>query len=296
MTDQQASDLGDVQSTLFIPLTARARETRRRHPALRDPKAVEVIEAVDFDAAVYGNGWGGFVTIPRTVIFDHWVRGFLARDPEGTVVELGTGLNTRFERTDNGTVHWIDLDLPDTIALRRRFFADPVFTQPTNRDRPPGLTRPTDLDRPPGRRGMIAASIGDEDWLDAVTQFPPPYFFVADGVLTYLQPEDVVATLTRIAERFPGSYLAFDTYPRRTFDMQHKQAARKGMAARWAWACDDPKTLERYGLRLVESATITSPPPALRRQLPARYRYLLPLAGPVLGKIFALSLFRAGQS
>jgi O-methyltransferase involved in polyketide biosynthesis len=39
-------------------------------------------------------------------------------------VELGTGLNTRFERVDNGTVHWIDLDLPDTIALRRRYFAD----------------------------------------------------------------------------------------------------------------------------------------------------------------------------
>ena len=37
------------------------------------------------------------------------------------MVELGTGLNTRFERTDNGTAHWIDLDLPDTIALRRQF-------------------------------------------------------------------------------------------------------------------------------------------------------------------------------
>jgi O-methyltransferase involved in polyketide biosynthesis len=284
MTEQQAPDLGDVQSTLFIPLTARARETRRRHPALRDPKAVEVIEAVDFDAAVYGKGWGGFVTIPRTVIFDHWVREFLARHPGGTVVELGTGLNTRFERTDNGTVHWIDLDLPDTIALRGRFFADPV------------LTLPADPGRPPGRRWMIASSISGEDWLDAVTQFPPPYFFVADGVLAYLQPEDVAATLTRIAERFPGSYLAFDTYPRRTLDMQHKQAARKGMAARWAWACDDPRTLERHGLRLVESATITSPPRALRGQLPARYRYLLPLAGPVLGKVFTLSLFRAGQS
>ena len=40
------------------------------------------------------------------------------------MVELGTGLNTRFERTDNGSVHWIDLDLPDTIEHRRRFFAD----------------------------------------------------------------------------------------------------------------------------------------------------------------------------
>lgn len=34
-------------------------------------------------------------------------------------MEIGTGLNTRFERVDNRAVHWIDLDLPDAIELRR---------------------------------------------------------------------------------------------------------------------------------------------------------------------------------
>jgi O-methyltransferase involved in polyketide biosynthesis len=275
MTDSETAGppnagLGTVQQTLFIPLAARARETRRRHPALRDPKAVEIIASVDYDTATYGTGWGGFVTVLRTLIFDHWVREFLARHPEGTVAELGTGLNTRFERTDNGTVRWIDLDLPDTIELRRRFFAD------------------TD------RRRMIAESVTGEDWLAAVAELPGPYFFVSEGVFAYLEEDDVTSTLTRIAGRFPGAPIAFDTYPRRTLDMQHKQAARKGMPARWAWACDDPRTLERYGLRLTESATITRPPSAVRRNLPARYRYLLPLADPLLGKSFALSLFRAG--
>jgi hypothetical protein len=52
------------------------------------------------------------------------------------------------------------------------------------------------------------------------------------------------------------------------------------------------RSLERLGLREVESATITRPPRALRRQLPARYRYLLPLAGPVLGKLVTLTLFQ----
>jgi len=262
--------LGTVQQTLFIPLAARARETRRRHPALRDDKAVEILASVDYDAATYGTGWGGFVTVLRTLIFDHWVREFLARNPEGTVVELGTGLNTRFERTDNGTVRWIDLDLPDTIGLRHRFFAD--------------------MDR----RHMIAESVTGEDWLEAVAELPGPYFFVSEGVFVYLDEDDVTSTLTRIASRFPGAPIAFDTYPRRMLEMQHRQAARKGMPARWAWACDDPRTLERYGLRLTESATITRPPAAVRRNMPARYRYLLPLADPLMGKSFALSLFRAG--
>jgi hypothetical protein len=77
-------------------------------------------------------------------------------------------------------------------------------------------------------------------------------------------------------------------------ERQHKMAARRGMAARWAWACDDPRTLERLGLRLTESARITRLPRGLRRELPARFRYLLPLADPVLGPAVTLSLFQAG--
>ena len=263
--------LGAVQETLFITLAARARETQRKHPVLRDPRAVELLQSIDYDAAKYGRSAGGFVTVLRTAIIDFWVREFLAAHPAATVVELGTGLNTRFERVDNGQVHWFDLDLPDTIELRRNFFADT------------------------GRRRMVAASALDEDWLPAVAQSRGPYFFVAEGVLVYLPEDQVMAALARIAARFPGALVALDTYPRRTFDQQHKLAARKGMDARWAWACDDPRSLERFGLEVRQSATITRPPRAMRAQLPFGYRYLVPLADPFLGKAMTLTLFRASS-
>jgi O-methyltransferase involved in polyketide biosynthesis len=271
MEDKHQVRLGSVQETLFIPLAARARETQRKHPVLRDPKAVEMVRSIDYDAAKYGQGAGGFVTVLRTAIIDFWVRSFLAVHPAATVVELGTGLNTRFERVDNGQVHWFDLDLPDTIDLRRNFFAD------------------TD------RRRMIAASALDEDWLPAVARGRGPYFFVADGVLVYLPEDQVMAMLARIAERFPGALLALDTYPKQTFERQHRLAAKKGMDARWAWSCDDPRSLERSGFEVMESAAITRPPRAMRSELPARYRYLLPLADPVLGKTMAFTLFRASS-
>ena len=271
MEDKHQVRLGSVQETLFIPLAARARETQRKHPVLRDPKAVEMVRSIDYDAAKYGRGAGGFVTVLRTAIIDFWVRAFLAAQPAATVVELGTGLNTRFERVDNGQVHWFDLDLPDTIELRRNFFADTE------------------------RRRMVAASALDEDWLPAVAQSQGPYFFVADGVLVYLPEDQVMATLARIAERFPGALLALDTYPKQTFERQHRLAAKKGMDARWAWSCDDPRSLERSGLEVMEPATITRPPRAMRAQLPASYRYLMPLADPVLGKAMAITLFRASS-
>ena len=67
------------------------------------------------------------------------------------------------------------------------------------------------------------------------------------------------------------------------------------MNARRAWPCDDPRSLERLGLEVMESVSITRPPRAMRSQLPARYRYLLPLADPVLGKTMAITLFRASS-
>jgi O-methyltransferase involved in polyketide biosynthesis len=260
-------ELGAVQETLFIPLAGRARETRRRRPALRDPRAAEILASVDFDTEKYGRGLGGQVTVLRTAIFDCWVSDFLAEHPGGTVVEIGTGLNTRFERVGNDQAHWIDLDLPDTIELRRRFFADS------------------------GHRRMVAASVLDQDWVPAVRDSPAPYFFAAEGVLTYL--EQAPQVIARIAGDFPGALIAFDTYRQRTLEQQHKLAARKNIAARWAWACDDPRTLESLGLQTVQEAAVTRPPAELRRRLPRRYRYALPLASRIAGDLATVTLFRA---
>jgi len=267
MTDKVQVRLGTVQQTLFIPLAGRARETGKKRPVLRDPKAVEIVEAVDFDTAKYGRNWGGVVAVLRTAIFDWWAREFLAEHPAGTVVEIGTGLNTRFERVDNGQVRWIDLDLPDTIELRRKFFADS------------------------GRRRMVAASVLDDDWLPVVRDSPGPYFFVADGVLAYLSQAPQV--LARIAERFGGALIAIDTYDRKMLERQHRMAAKKHMAARWAWSCDDPRSLESLGLDVVEEAAVTRPPAGLRAQLPPQYRYLLPVASRIMGDVAAVTLLRA---
>ena len=70
MADLVKVKLGAVQETLFIPLAARARETRKRRPVLRDPRAAEILASVDFDTKKYGRGWGGGVTVLRTAIFD----------------------------------------------------------------------------------------------------------------------------------------------------------------------------------------------------------------------------------
>lgn len=278
MAGKHQVHLGAIQETLFIPLLARARETRRRRPALRDPRAVEMVESIEYDFTRCRRWPGAPMVVLRTLILDAWVRAFLAEHPAGTVVELGTGLNTRFERVDNGTVHWIDLDLPDTIALRREFFAD------------------TD------RRRMLAASALDEDWHRVVADHPGPYLFVTEGVLVYLPAREVERALARLAERFPGALLALDTYTDRARRMRARRLRRGGRQAHelagsggldLPWTVDDPDALERLGLRRLDTVALPGLPRALRAQLPARYRYLLPLFAPLLRGLFRLTLLRA---
>ena len=65
MADGTQADLGEVQQTLFFPLLARARETVRRRPLLRDPIAVEILHAVHFNAATCQQGPFGFAVVIR---------------------------------------------------------------------------------------------------------------------------------------------------------------------------------------------------------------------------------------
>jgi hypothetical protein len=68
------------------------------------------------------------------------------------------------------------------------------------------------------------------------------------------------------------------------------------MDARWAWSCDDPRTLESLGLEVVQQAAVTRPPPELRGRLPRRYRYALPLASRIVGDLATVTLFRASSA
>ncbi|TCK22113.1 class I SAM-dependent methyltransferase [Pseudonocardia endophytica] len=262
-------ELGTVQETLLIPLYGRARDARSRNPVLGDQKAVELVERIDYDFSTFtGPSLAGSVL--RTAIFDGWVSRFLREHPAGTVVELGSGLNTRSDRLDNGRARWFDLDLPDSIALRRKFFDD------------------TD------RATMIAGSVLDVDWFDQVADAPGPYLFVSEAVLLYLPEHEVRTAVRQLGERFPGSWLSFDTGGRAMMGNQDRNPVFKTLSARMRWVCDDPASIEAWGLRLLDSRTFATPQPEVARGWPHRFRYGMPLLArlaPPLVNTYAMNLY-----
>ena len=264
-------DLGEIQETLLIPLYARACDAASRRPVLGDRRARELVDAIDYDFPRFvGSSLGGSVS--RTSIFDGWTAQFLREHPAGTVVELGTGLNTRFDRLDNGQVHWFDLDLPDAIALRRRFFSDS------------------------DRCTMLAGSVLDADWFDTVAASPGPYLFLSEAVLIYFSDDQARGTLTRLSQRFPGALIAFDTAGEKMVSGQDRNKSLAQVTARLEWVCDNPRDLERCGLELLDTRTLASPQPEVAKTWPPQRRYGMPLLArlvPSMVNIYKFNLFRA---
>ncbi len=188
MSEKVAVALGDVQKTLFLPLWGRAVESKKAHPLLVDKTALEIMDKVDYDFSTITKNISELsqvAWIMRSVCVDEVVKGFLARYPQGTIVNVGCGMDTTFERIDNGSLLWYDLDLPDVIELRRKFIPETE------------------------RRRFIAASFLEEGWLKEI-EVRQNVLFVSAGVLYYFTEEQVRGFFLRIADQFPGCQVFFD--------------------------------------------------------------------------------------
>lgn len=99
-------------------LVARA-EAPRRFPDLsfRDPVAERLLASLDVDTAAYDDRRLR-ASLMRTMIVDALVAGFFQRQPDGLALAFRPGLCTRFDRVDNGSLHWIDLDAPPVADLK----------------------------------------------------------------------------------------------------------------------------------------------------------------------------------
>jgi len=218
--------LNDASETLLLPLAYRAAESRRPDALIHDPQAVEIVAQLAYDFSKLERQRFQQLNVGlRAREFDRAVRAFLAEHPDGVVVDIGCGLDTRFERVDNGRVTWFNLDFPEVMALRKRFFA------------------------PHPRCHTLACSALEFGWMDEVSQCPGPYFFLAEGVFPYIAEDDLRALLLALRDRFPGAELMFDTLPAlMTRVSRLHPALRQTRGARVQWATNDSRAPEGWGV------------------------------------------------
>ncbi|MFC5661490.1 class I SAM-dependent methyltransferase [Kitasatospora misakiensis] len=247
MSSAARPDLAAVPETMLWTLWQRAVEARRPDALLHDPKAVELVDRIDYPFAErFGtSGFQSQLQALRVGCFDREVSDFLAREPRGTVVCLGEGLETQYWRVDNGRAHWLTVDLPEAVALREELL-------------PPG----------PRQRYLAADATDLAAWADEVDR-DRAVLITAEGLLMYLPPDRVKALIADCADRFPGGSLVLDAVPRWFARLTRTGRMRTAtyQAPAMPWAMD---ARERDKLRTASPAVA-----AVRDVRPAAARGLL---------------------
>jgi O-methyltransferase involved in polyketide biosynthesis len=187
--------IGDIAATSFVTLYCHALESLSDDPILSDSKSVEIMNELNKTLSPSDHTLDRILvagTLDKRLVvhiairakkYDDYARNFFQRFPEGAVVNIGCGLDSRFLRIDNGRVVLYDLDLPEIIAIKKTFFPE---TQ---------------------RYHLIASSVLDFDWMLPVLQHRGPFLFMAEGLFMYLDGSDVRSLVLKIQEKFPGSEL-----------------------------------------------------------------------------------------
>jgi methyltransferase (TIGR00027 family) len=188
--------LSDVAETGMLTFYCHVIESQAAAPILRDEQAVEIAGRLNpvfanSPSRVLRNLAKGKVSKELVVHitlrarkYDDYARSFLEENPDGIIVNIGCGLDSRFQRVDNGRTICFDLDLPEMIEFKRRFFSE------------------TD------RYHLLATSVFDYAWMEQVAKTGVrPVLFLAEGVLMYLDGEKVKDLILTLQARFPGAEL-----------------------------------------------------------------------------------------
>ncbi|MBE9016510.1 class I SAM-dependent methyltransferase [Chroococcidiopsidales cyanobacterium LEGE 13417] len=262
---ESTAKLTGVAETLTITLYARSVETLRQDAILKDEKAVEIAEKLDYDFEKYSQGWASQLgCVIRARVYDRAVSNFLQTHPTAIVVNLGAGLCTRFFRIDNGEVQWYEVDFPEVIELKRK------------------LVTPSD------RYQLISSSLLDAAWISKINRAEDrPVLMIMEGVSMYLTASEVRTLFQQIHQQFSPVEMLFDVLSsKRAKNTQAHDTVSK-TNAQFSWGIDNSQELETWnvGIRVKEEIYyLTEFAKYPHRLQPWWLKYLTPILVPLYKK------------
>ncbi len=255
-TAQSPLDLSDVETTALLTLYARALESMSPDPILADPQAERIVAQIDDRLSGTQDRLLGTLRSHkidpslavhialRAQKYDQYAQDYLSRHPAGVIASLGCGLDTRFQRIDNGQVTFFDIDLPSMIRFKR------------------GLLPET------SRYRMLASSVFDYAWMEPVAGAAAsaatgnPVLFLAEGLFMYLDPDKVRQLVLQLQRRFPGSELVCEVVSKRfasgsfgkitAMKMQRRMKLGKGSAFTFGVSLPDEMESWNTGIQYLE--------------------------------------------
>lgn len=251
-----------VNKTLYIPLYGKA-YVSRLGILLQDKKAEEIWAAEGFPLkGKAASKWLAYYMGMRSAVFDRWLEKAMESDPNAVVVHIGCGLDSRCLRVKWGNRPWLDVDFPEVIAERKRYYPEVE-----------------------GYR-MLCGDARQRDWLDSLPKGNA--IVVMEGVSMYLRPEERQALAKNICSHFGRVRLLMDCYTEFAAKASRYKNPIREVGVSQVYGLDDPKEGEAGGLIFVKEQEMA--PEDLISQLPEKeqgwFRFLY--AGKMSRKLYRL--------
>lgn len=255
-----------VNKTLYIPLYGKA-YVSRKGIILHDPRAEKIWAEAGFPLKGKSSSkWLAYYMGMRSAVFDRWVGLQMAALPDAVVLHLGCGMDSRCERVGTRGHTWYDVDFPDVIAERRRYYGQTEHYR------------------------MIGADVTSPDWLEELPE--GNVIVVMEGISMYLRPEELRGVLGRIAAHFSGVQLLMDCYTELAARASRVRNPINDVGVTRVYGMDDPGSAEVAGLTFVGAQDMT--PPELVDALQGLEKRIFKTlyAGAVAGKMYRLYGYR----
>lgn len=258
--------MNNVNKTLYIPLYGKA-FVSRKGIILRDSKAEEIWAEEAFPLAGKSKSrWLAYYMGMRSAVYDRWLKEKMDADPGAVILHIGCGMDSRIERVGTWGHQWFDVDFPDVIEERRRYY------------------RETEHYR------MISADVRSSEWLHRVPAGNA--VVIMEGVSMYLRPAELKQVLAAFCGHFEQVSLLMDCYTEFAARMSGIRNPINDVGVTQVYGLDEPKILEGNGLRFLREHSMT--PEDLIAQLKGIERTVFRklYAGGIAEKMYRLYEYR----
>lgn len=268
---ESTQQLSGAAETLLFTLYARALETQRPEPLFRDETSLEILNRLDYDFSKWDGAWKTLVgTLARTLELDRLVVQFMDQHPHTLVLNLGSGLCTRYFRLKLAQIDWYEIDVPEVIELRRKFLNESKHYH------------------------FLGSSVLNDLWMNQIRrETAQPILILMEGLSMYLTEDENRSLIQRIQTHFAPCTMIFDVHSRNYAPQISNTDAVTKTSAILKSGLDAAQEIEAWnaGLAVISETSLSKKLASYPQRLPwwiRPFRHLLFRLQPQLSEVWRL--------
>ena len=210
--------MNNVNKTLYIPLYGKA-YVSKKNIILEDKMAEKIWEAEGFTLKGKSKSkWLAYYMGIRSAVFDRWLKEKMNASENATILHLGCGMDSRIARVQNAAHTWYDIDFPEVIDERRKYYTEGNGYH------------------------MIYGDAREDSWLAKIPENAEA-IVVMEGISMYLKNNEVAALFNALAKKFNKVSILMDAYSVFAAKMSKIKNPINDVGVSDVWGIDAPEAI-----------------------------------------------------